>query len=59
MHKKNPKVKLGLKNLAMSWSYFGCIFVHPRQKSTPQARIKTEFLSTLIPHTAQTRIWPK
>ena len=30
--KKTPKVKLGLKNLAMFSSYFDYIFVHLRQK---------------------------
>ena len=34
MPEKNPKVKLGLKNLAMLPSYFDYIFVHLGQKST-------------------------
>ena len=29
---KNPKIKLGLKNLAMLPNYFDYIFVHLRQK---------------------------
>ena len=32
--RKNPKVKLGQKNLAMLPSDFGDIFVHLKQKST-------------------------
>ena len=40
---------LGLKNLAILPSYFDCIFVHLRQKSASQARIKPEIFVNFRP----------
>ena len=37
---KNPKVKFGLKNLAMMPNYFDYTFVQLRQKARLRARIK-------------------
>ena len=49
MPEKNPKVKLGLKNLVMLPSYFDYISVHVRKKSTSQARIKPELFVNFGP----------
>ena len=43
MPEKNPKVKLGLKNLAMLPSYFDCIFVLLRQKVRLRPEIFVNF----------------
>ena len=43
MPEKNPKVKLGLKNLAMLPSYFDYIFVHQRQKVRLRSEISVNF----------------
>ena len=40
-------------------NYFDYIFVHQRQYSTSQARIKPKFLSTLGPNPARTRTQPE
>ena len=45
--KKKPKIKLGLKNLAILPSYFDYIFVHLRQKVRPKIELSPKFLSTL------------
>ena len=45
----NLKVKVGLKNLALLPNYFDFIFVHLRQKSTSQARIKPEIFVIFRP----------
>ena len=45
MPKKVPKVKLGLKNLAMLPSYFDYIFVHLRQKVRLKPELNPKFLS--------------
>ena len=50
MPEKNPKVKLGLKNLAMLQSYFDYTFVHPRQKVRLRPRLSPKLLSTLSPN---------
>ena len=47
MPEKIPKVKLGLKNLAMLPSYFEYIFVHLRQKVRLRPELSPKFLSTL------------
>ena len=49
MPEKDPKVELGLKNLAMLLNYFEYIFVHLRQKSKSQARIKPELFVNFRP----------
>ena len=46
MPKKSPKVKLGLKNLAMFPNYFDYIFVHPRQKIRLRPEFSLKFLLT-------------
>ena len=48
MPRKNSKVKLGLKNLAMLPSYFDYIFVHLRQKARLRPELSLKFLSTRI-----------
>ena len=53
--RKNPKVKFGLKNLAMLPSYFDYIFVHLRQKVSLRPELSPKFLSTLGPKPARTR----
>ena len=50
MPKKNPKVKLVLKNLAMLPSYFDYIFVHLRQKVRPKPILGPIFLSIFGPN---------
>ena len=50
MPQKNPKVKFGLKNLAMLLSYFDYIFVHLRQKVHLRPKSNLKFLSTLDPN---------
>ena len=50
MAEKNPKVKLGLKNIAMLPKYLDCIFVHLRQKVRLRPELSTKFLSTLGPN---------
>ena len=45
--RKNPKVKLGLKNLAMLPSYFDYILVHLRQKVRLRPELNPKFLLTL------------
>ena len=47
MLEKIPKVKLGLKNLAMLPSYFDYIFVRLRQKASLWTELRAKFLSTL------------
>ena len=47
--RKNPKVNLRLKNLAMLPSYFDYIFVHLRQKARLRPERSPKFLSTLGP----------
>ena len=55
MPEKNPKVKLGLKNLAMLPSYFDYIFVHLRQKVSfrpePEPDPKSPARLTTLPGT--------
>ena len=58
MPEKNPKVKLGLKNLAMLPNYFDYAFVHLRQKVRLRPKLSLKFLSTLGPNPAQTRPEP-
>ena len=53
--RKNPKVKLGQKNLAMLPSYFDCIFVHLKQKARLRPELSPKFLSTLGSIPARTR----
>ena len=50
MPQKNPKVKLGLKNLALLPSYFDYIFVHLKQKVRLRPELSPKFLSTLGPN---------
>ena len=47
---KNPKVKLGLKNLAILPSYFDYFFVHLWQKVRLRPELSPKFLSTLGPN---------
>ena len=47
---KNPRVNLGLKNLAMLPSYFDYIFVQPRQKARLRPELNQKFLSVLDPN---------
>ena len=47
MLEKTPKVKLGLKNLAMLPSYFDYIFVHRRQNVRFKPELSPKSLSTL------------
>ena len=54
MPEKNPKVRLGLINLAMLPSYFDDIFVHLRQKVRLRPELSPKFLSTLGPNAART-----
>ena len=53
MPEKKAKVKLRLKNLAMSPSYFDYIFVHLRQKVRLKPELSPKFLSTLGPNPAR------
>ena len=47
---KNPKVKLGLKNLAMLPGYFDYIFEYRIKKTVPlRSELSPKFLSTLGP----------
>ena len=48
--RKNPKVKLGLKNLAILPNYFGYIFVQLKQKTRLRRELSPKFLSTLGPN---------
>ena len=41
--RKKPKVKLGLKNLAMLPSYFDYIFMHLRQKARLRPELSPKF----------------
>ena len=50
MPEKNPKRKLGLKNLAILPGYSNYIFVHLRQKVRLMPEISQTFLSTLGPN---------
>ena len=52
---RKPKVKLGLKNLAMLPNYFGYIFMHRRQKVRLRPKISLKFFSTSGPNPARTR----
>ena len=56
--RKNPKVKLGQKDLAMLPSYFDYIFVHLRQKALPRPDLSPKFLSRLGPNPDRTRTKP-
>ena len=47
---KSPKVKLGLKNLAMLQSYIDYVFVHLKQKVRLRPELSPKFLSTLGPN---------
>ena len=47
---KKPKVKLGLKNLAMLPGYFEYIFEHLRQKVPLRPKLSQKFLSTSGPN---------
>ena len=47
---KNPKVKLGPKNIAILPSYFDKFFVHIRQKVRLRPELSPKFLSTLGPN---------
>ena len=55
MPEKKTKVKLGLKNLAMSPSYLDYVFVHLRQKARLRPELSLKFLSTLGPNPARTQ----
>ena len=59
MPEKNPKVKLGLKNLAMLPSYFDYMFVRLTQKVSLSPEVSPKFLSTLGPNPALTRARPE
>ena len=48
--RKHPKVKLGLKNLAMLPSYFDYMFLHLRQKVSLRPKLSPKFLSVLGPN---------
>ena len=50
MPEKNPKVKLGLKNLALLPSYFDYIFMRVRQKARHRPELSSKFLLTLGPN---------
>ena len=50
MPEKNPKVKLGLKNLAMFPNYFVYIFVHLRQKACVRPNLSPKYSSSLGPN---------
>ena len=50
MPEKNPKVNLGLKNLAMLSSYFDYIFVHLKQKASLRPNLSPKVLSALGPN---------
>ena len=56
--RKSPKVRLGLKNLAILRGYFNYIFVHLRQKVRFRPEIIPKILSTLGPKPARTRPEP-
>ena len=55
MPKKETKVKLGLKSLAMLPNYFNYIFVHLRRKVRLRPELSPKFLSILGPNPTQTR----
>ena len=57
--RKSPKVRLGLKNLAILQGYFNYIFVHLRQKARFRPEISPKILSTLGPNPARTRTRPE
>ena len=59
MPEKNPKVKLGPKNLAMLPSYFDYIFVRLKQKVPPRPELNPKFLPTSDPNPALTRTRPE
>ena len=46
---RKPKVKLGLKNLAMLSDYFGYIFMHLRQKVRLRPKINPKFFFNFRP----------
>ena len=50
MPQKNPKVKLGLKNLAMLQRYFDYIFVHVKQKARFKPKLSPKCFSTSGPN---------
>ena len=52
---KNPKVKLGLENLALLPNYFDYIFVHQRQKARLRPELSPKFLSTSGSNPARSR----
>ena len=56
---KNPKVKLGLKNLAILPSNFDYFFVHLRQKVRLRPEFSPTFFSTLGPNPARARTRPE
>ena len=55
---RKPKVKLGLKNLAMLPNYFGYIFMHLRQKVRLRPKISPKFFSTSGTNPARSRLEP-
>ena len=57
MPKKNPKVKLGLKNLATLPSYFDYTFVYLRQKVRLTPDLSPKLLPTLGPNPNR-KAWP-
>ena len=52
---RKPKVKLGLKNLAMLPNYFGYIFMHLRQKVRLRPKISPKLFSTSGPNPVRAR----
>ena len=57
--RKNPKVVLGQKNLAMLPSYFDYIFVYLKQKAHLRPDLSPKFLWTSDPNPARTRTRPE
>ena len=58
--RKNPKAKLGLKNVTMLRSYFHYIFVLLGQKAhLNRPELSPKFLSSSGPNPARTRTRPK
>ena len=57
--RKNSKVKLGLKNLAMLPNYFDYMFVHLKQKVRFRPELSPKFLPNLGSNPARTRTWPE
>ena len=55
MPEKKPKIKLGLKNLAMLPSCFDYIFGHLRQKVRLRPELSPKFFSTLGPNPSPKR----